>query len=266
MIPRIIHQVWFQGSDVVPEKYGGNVERLRSLNPDWKHVIWSDADLRGMCQRLGKKYLKCYDSYKYMHQKIDFGRCVALWMHGGISVDMDVYALQPFDRLPFLRSQVLVVGQNPLPTGALENWMLRMPGPHLNNATFLCPRRSPAMRFLIDAMVASASKIKPTGISFVDVQRTTGPLFVSRALSKLTPMDVLVVSKDYFEPCVGVDTACKPPKGAFLDHQHDLSWISGGGNQFARACMRYLYYGYLCRYLLMTICCAVLLAMALKNI
>jgi mannosyltransferase OCH1-like enzyme len=106
-----------------PKSTGGNVERLRSLNPDWKHVIWSDADLRGMCQRLGKKYLKCYDSYKYMHQKIDFGRCVALWMHGGISVDMDVYALQPFDRLPFVRSQVLVVGQNPLPTGALENWM-----------------------------------------------------------------------------------------------------------------------------------------------
>lgn len=226
MVPKVIHQIWFQGRRQIPEKYEKDLKKLKSLNPDWQHIVWDDRMLRALCMRVDPRYLVCYDSYRYMHQKIDFGRCVALYVYGGISVDMDVEALRPFSAMgDLMESNKLIVSENSLQLYWPEKKVLGMKK-YLNNSTFACDKRHPAMKRLIESMVGAKHAFH-TGNKFLDIQRTTGPILVSTALGD-SP-DVLVLPYWYFEPC-SIAKGCKVHPQAILNHKHDATWVSMSPN------------------------------------
>lgn len=223
MIPKVIHQIWFQGGHAIPEKYHTDMARLKSINPDWQHIVWDDSTMRALCKRVDPRYLECYDSYKYMHQKIDFGRCVALYVHGGISVDMDVEALRPFSSLKdvMVDSKYLVVSENSLHMYWFEKKILGMKK-YLNNSTFACAPGHPSMKRLIECMVLAKNSLH-TGNKFLDIQRTTGPCIVSSVLSD--DPNVFVLPYWVFEPCT-IAKGCKVRPRAVLNHKHDATWVS----------------------------------------
>src|SRR5271166_3819149 len=100
MIPKIIHSIWFQGWDSLPEKYYENIASVGRHNPDWQYIKWDSESIRNLIRGLGDDYLQKYDDFKVMHQKIDFGRYAIIYAHGGVSVDTDVFALKGFDETP----------------------------------------------------------------------------------------------------------------------------------------------------------------------
>lgn len=230
IIPRKIHQIWFQGAQELPEKYSIGVAKMKGMNPGWEHHVWDHTSLRRECAQLGAMYAQAYDTFDIMHQKIDFGRYCVLLRHGGISVDMDVTPMKPFDSLPFLKSlDRLAVTR--LPLSHMEgNVSSRGDAEYLlNNATLLCPPNDPALRIVVDA-VASADPHTEIARSllpdFYRVLSTTGPTAITRILSTSVPKDLFVVLKPtYFEPCLGQDPYCKPsPRTTVLYHHHDSSW------------------------------------------
>ena len=231
--PKKIHFIWFQGAQKLPDKYLGNISSFHMMNPNWEHVLWDDRSLQTECSALSSRCLQTYLSFEHMHQKIDFGRYVVLFRHGGTSVDIDMVSLRPFDTLSQVTGQVVdkhevVISYAPAsPTEA----RVAMIGTGLNfmynNAWILSKRYAKPMLFLIEEIIKIAFSMQRCGGIFKDkylcIMSTTGPVAFTCALAKTK--NILILDKKYFENCVGWQDACKPAKEAFVFHEHDNTWI-----------------------------------------
>ena len=111
-IPKITHQIWFQGWDQLPEKYHGYMESLAILNQNWEHMKWDEGSLRAECEKLGPETLEKFDGFDNMIQKVDFGRYVVLHNYGGVSVDCDAECLRPLEKIPGLDRYDLILSKN----------------------------------------------------------------------------------------------------------------------------------------------------------
>jgi mannosyltransferase OCH1-like enzyme len=79
MIPKITHQIWFQGWENLPEKYAKNVESLRILNKNWEHKTWDEQSLRAECEKFSPEALAKFDGFTRMMAKLVFGRYIVLY-------------------------------------------------------------------------------------------------------------------------------------------------------------------------------------------
>ena len=91
--PKIIHQIWLQGIDVIPSKYINNIETIKQFNPDYQHIIWDEKSILEIINT-NDSWKKTYFSFKHLHQKVDYARYVILWLKGGLYIDIDVTALK----------------------------------------------------------------------------------------------------------------------------------------------------------------------------
>jgi hypothetical protein len=99
-IPKVTHQIWFQGWDQLPEKYREDTEKLSILNQNWEHKKWDEGSLRAECEKFSPEALSKFDEFDKMIQKIDFGRYIVLHNYGGVSVDCDAECLRPLEKIP----------------------------------------------------------------------------------------------------------------------------------------------------------------------
>lgn len=225
MIPKLIHQIWFQGWDQLPSKYVSNVESVIAANPDWKHIKWDQDSIRPVVAALGAQYLLVYDSFKLLHQKVDYGRYAILYTYGGVSVDIDARAIRSLDNTPSLSTSNFIVSWN-----SAKNFV--------NNATIFVSEKNPLMLQFLGSITANCPMV---GGDFACIQNTTGPTafnkFVQDHLSSITILD-----NSYFEPCSGHDKYCELGPNAIVDHQHAGSWLSPVFKQCASAyffCVQY---------------------------
>lgn len=227
MVPRILHQIWFQGVHAVPEKYRANSAKLKALNPEWRYMLWDDGSLREQCQLLGDAVLATYSGFEHMHQKIDFGRYVVVFRYGGASIDMDVDAIRPLRSLGDLDGCDLVVSTAPLSKLEVLAYSWGRFVVLLNNATILARAQSPYILRLIRDIVGTP----PTSWSgkMYAIQWSTGPFIFTQSLSAsfhtLGRSKVLVTAPEVFEPCYSHDPGCTPSPESILDHQHATSWV-----------------------------------------
>lgn len=233
--PPIVHQIWFQGWDKRPAKYDSNVEELRALNPEFEFRTWDDASIREECNRLGPEYLKKYDSLKYMISKIDFGRYVVLYNHGGISMDLDMRPLRPLRKTPHLDRQGFIVSNAAFLHGNLGI---------VNNAVFIVTPQHPVMKDVLEQML----RIDPDDSAYLTkdlyIHNSTGPVAIGRILAKHGDA-VFYLDNTYFEPCMSVDPYCTVSDVSIADHQHELSWMSPILRLFSRAMFYVLHYWYI---------------------
>jgi mannosyltransferase OCH1-like enzyme len=230
MIPKCIHQIWFQGAERVPQRYKDNVSLLKSMNPGWNHIVWDEGSLRKECSKLGADVLARFDSCEYMHQKIDLGRYVVVYANGGISIDMDVKALQPLDswkclpkinRLAVSRASLNRIES--LVTTGFKSMTL------INNAVVMAPPRSPALRHIISYVCNRLSSLHERSKVLskeIMVTSTTGPEAFTMALHQLPRSSFIELPFKYFEPCAGQDTSCIPTHEALIFHQQDWTWMN----------------------------------------
>jgi mannosyltransferase OCH1-like enzyme len=238
MIPKIIHQIWIQGESELPDKYKDNVSLLKSLNPGWKHVVWDNDSLREQCARLGDDVVSCFDAAEYMHQKVDLGRYVVVYLHGGISIDMDVKALRPLDSLKGLQN-ISTLAVSRMPLNRFESWLhnrFTSTLPPTNNATLIAPSRNHALLHLITCVCQRiASREKGKGGKFFTVMNTTGPFAFMESLRQLPKSSYIELPAKYFEPCFGLDDACIPTYEALVLHKHDATWVNQGLQNIGRS-------------------------------
>jgi len=229
-----IHQVWYQGEDALPPKYRGPRDKLRRMNPEWQYILWDDKSLRRLCRRYG--YEDAYDAGKIMHQRIDFGRYVALLAYGGISIDMDTDSLRPLrhfvDEFKPSKLGVTLSSANALESSIMY---LRPASRFYNNATIVCPRPNmPEMRTVCDHM-AKLLRAQRKSVFLrhmpesIQIQRTTGPLAFTDAINSVRHDRVEFIPAEVFEPCIGFDKACsRDPNKSITHHMHDGTWHSFG--------------------------------------
>lgn len=229
---RIIHQIWFQGESNIPDKHKESVESLKRMNPSWRHVMWDETTLRATCLAMGRDVAELFDAYTHMHQKIDLGRYCVLHEYGGVSVDVDVTPLRPFDTLLHLidddSDKILVsrinaekwemIAANALFQGTLQNTTV-------NNAIIIAPRPGNlALHHLVRSLVCEGARSDNGASKMQQIMATTGPPnFTHRILQRR--QHVKILDPKYFEPCVGYDISCGPSKDSVLYHQHDGTWL-----------------------------------------
>jgi mannosyltransferase OCH1-like enzyme len=84
-----IHQIWFQGESLLPDKY---VERVRQMKNYYLggYTLWDNVQIRNLIQQKYSHLLTTYDEYTEMITKIDLAKYVILHSEGGLYIDMDM--------------------------------------------------------------------------------------------------------------------------------------------------------------------------------
>jgi mannosyltransferase OCH1-like enzyme len=218
----------------MPDKYLVNVTRVKEANPGWKHMVWDDDGLRRVCRECG--WEDAYDACRHMHQKIDLGRYVVLYVMGGISIDADVSPLKPLDAL-WTANQLphdrVIVSKAPLNNLEASIMSLRTVPWWLNNATIICPQKRLSGQRKLCVSMARRLTHPPLipyifGTPMIQINWTTGPTyFTTTFLDKISTSEYAVLESTYFEPCVGYDNDCTiDSQTSILNHHHDGTWHS----------------------------------------
>jgi len=215
-IPKITHQIWMQGWETLPENFQMNVDRLHEVNPDYQHMKWDEKSLRTECQKYSAACLEKFDSFEYLHSKVDLGRYVVLYNYGGISVDTDMVAMRPIRYTPHINTDDFLISQQTFPYNLLG---LK------NNALIICTQKNYIIKDAIETIIGDTRTPADFTLKEFYVDRTTGPIFIGNIVDSYKH-NVVVLDYKYYEPCSTSDTSCKLSSETIMDHRHELSWVS----------------------------------------
>ena len=217
MIPRIIHQIWFQGKNDCPHL--DNCDTWKRKNADYQYMFWDEAMMRELITSKYPQYYDTWNKYNYMHQKIDFFKYLLMDYYGGIYADIDAVCLKSFDDL-LAHDGVVVSGLN---TTKLESSILFGSTDSVNNGIILSSRGHPFWRGYIEDILQQKG---PWLTKFNEINNTTGPAFFSKSIYGYKGDGITVLNHSAFEPCFSGDPYCKVGEDSYADHQHSQTWIN----------------------------------------
>lgn len=97
-IPKVIIQSW-----KTKQLQGGmaaNVEKVKSLNPDYTYMLFDDADCKAfLLEHFGLTYVHAFEALIPGAFKCDFWRYAYLYINGGVYMDIDMVPLVPLNTL-----------------------------------------------------------------------------------------------------------------------------------------------------------------------
>ena len=117
MIPKIIHQIWYQDDcknynkisnnlivnynkilkSKIPYEIKYDIMSVISKNPNYTHILWNNFKIRKFLNDKYYDLFLLYDKLELMIQKIDLAKYIILYHFGGIYVDADVRSIKSFD-------------------------------------------------------------------------------------------------------------------------------------------------------------------------
>jgi mannosyltransferase OCH1-like enzyme len=98
MIPKIIHQVWEETTDPLPDFFSQLSETWKEHHPDWQYEFWDRIRMEDFVKQHFTDFSETYFNYRYSVQRWDAIRYLILYKIGGMYVDFDYECLEPFDR------------------------------------------------------------------------------------------------------------------------------------------------------------------------
>lgn len=100
MIPKIIHQIWIQGKENIPEHLQKEYKDCKLINNDFIHKFWGDEEIKHLLRyHFDKEIYDIYNETQIMAQKSDIARYAILYVYGGIYLDMDMKCRKNLDDL-----------------------------------------------------------------------------------------------------------------------------------------------------------------------
>ncbi|CAF0778515.1 unnamed protein product [Rotaria sordida] len=121
-VPAIIHQTWHD-TDTIPIDWQQASKSCQSFHPNYEYHLWTDKDARRLIEKEFPCLLSTYDSYSYDIQRADIIRLIALYIYGGIYLDLDIICLKSFDQL---RTYKFVLPKT-MPVGLSNDFILAAP-------------------------------------------------------------------------------------------------------------------------------------------
>jgi len=112
MIPKIIHNIWIQGYENLPNENKVSYASIKKLNTEWEFMIWDDD----MIKKLLKKYPFLYNMYIKTNNytvidnntiKSDIARYIIMKEYGGLYFDIDFKCTSSFDELFFNHNETI---------------------------------------------------------------------------------------------------------------------------------------------------------------
>lgn len=217
-IPAIIHQIWIQGFEKVPDNIKIIYNECKLINYNFKFLFWDEYKIKKLLLKyFGKTYVEIYDSYTIFAQKSDFARYAILYIYGGIYLDMDMLARK--NLTPFLVHEFFCT------TDSIYFFMLSRR--YLNGVMGSKPRHlvfKSIFKNMIERLPLSKNVIYSTGTKLLYDS-------VAEYKKKTGLNNISVIDRKYLHPCITYDDDSCPYtcEDCFIAHTDHNSWGSWYG-------------------------------------
>jgi len=233
-IPKIIHQIWYQGEANIPDHLRNYRQSWMDKHPNYQFVLWDQSKIESLVDKMNIEIKELYHAYDLMIQRIDFAKYIILYIFGGIYIDMDVKCLKSLDTIYNAHPDKNVI-LSLCPYNFFHSLLLKLVGLRsnenlINNGVIACiPQHA-----LLRAIIVQAGKNKNTVLknlnkNFLHIFYTTGPVMVTQAFREFkNNTDITILDNTYFEACDidSVKNGCVPPSHAVALHVYEGSWMS----------------------------------------
>ena len=179
MIPKKIHQIYFDfyGKDFTDNQlFVQSQNSFKELHKDYEYKLWNEYECEQLIKSNFPEYYNFYVNMRHKIQKVDFARCVILYIEGGLYADLDMICLKRIDNLL----------KNPL---VLHNVKDVHPNySFIENDIMACEQRSQLFKMIIQHQEENYNTVAAKKIYDIwkirFILQTTGPKYVSRIVKK----------------------------------------------------------------------------------
>jgi len=242
--PITIHQIWLQGVDKIPAKYKDDIKLISTLNPTYKHILWSDKLFHENIlnnSEYDKDFINgiknFYSKLTLIHLKVDYMRYVILYLLGGIYLDMDIKVIKSFESLTQLINEYDCILEE-LEYSKIQSLIISGYPETLNNGIIIT--KSPGSFFLKqllnsvnESIISHEDQIKNaeerTHNSSLLICEITGPKKFTTVYNGIpqSEKDKIYITKHKEFFCT--HNCNKIKDTTILKHRSDLTWF---GNQY----------------------------------
>lgn len=167
-IPQIIHQIWSEKREPLPECFRILGDTWKRDYPDWQHILWNDNTMKEFVSLHYPQYLNIYNSFPYDVQRWDAVRYLILEKMGGMYVDTDYESIMPMDEILF--GKTCCFAEEPELHRKSVNKSFAF-----NNALMACIPNHPFIRKVIETVYSEEMLSFPSEPKNKCVFTTTGP-------------------------------------------------------------------------------------------
>lgn len=188
-VPKIIHQIWYQGEEHVPQNYNFYASTWKHYNKDYEYLLWDHEDIEHLISKIFPQYFVFYSSLPEMIQKIDFAKYCIMYAYGGIYIDMDCECLKPIDDL-FIKSRkkLFVVSLN---VDIFEQVASNYYNTLYNNGWFASSQKNVLWKMVMKHIVKQPIQRQWYETNIGYIFRTTGPKAFSEIVNNFSGKEVL---------------------------------------------------------------------------
>lgn len=183
MIPKIIHQTWKR--DSIPKQWIPFTEKVKSLNPGWEYMLWTDRDNDDFVRRNYPGFYGIFTGFSRNIMRADVIRYLIMDKIGGVYLDLDYEVLKPFD---FQEHRVVLPKNRSMQSGDEKD--------ELGNCIFASV---PGHVFWSDVINELAAH-PPVINNYLDVHEATGPLFLTRMYNTHPYPDIYTPDRELYHP------------------------------------------------------------------
>jgi mannosyltransferase OCH1-like enzyme len=183
MIDKVIHLIWLQGFNKLPDKYNIILNNNKNVLYDYEFKYWDDNSIRKLLVTNHKKLYDLYDSCDIYQGKSDIARYCIVMMEGGIYADVDFKFYKKIDI--FLNKKFICIGFNKFKIltgffGSIKN------------------------HIILEDIIKSLSKNKQS-INTFNITYITGTVMfkkhiIKHRLNSKKANKILILPKHYFHP------------------------------------------------------------------
>jgi len=211
MIPKIFHQIWFEGK--IPEPFFYFSEHLKQLHPGWEYKFWN---INNMPELINQEAFEFYNNVIF---KSDILRYEMLHKFGGIYVDFDFLFYKNIE--PLITDDYFLVFD-------VDNL-------HINNCIMGFSKENEIIKSVIDEIpksLAIAKQIKNGRDNLQVGLNAVGPRFLQRTISKFDK--IKFIDRKFTHP-FGTEEVIEKQLNEFPDSYGAHFWSSHNGTYFIEA-------------------------------
>lgn len=202
--PKLIFQTWKTAD--VPAQWRAARQSVVDLNPGWTHVLLTDDDNERIVRHHLPGYLPHFKAFPHAIQRADAIRYIAMYLWGGVYLDLDYVALRSFDGIR-LDAPVGLLRSNNARGMVTNSFLVSLPR---------CP-------FWLACLEASTRPAPWWAVTkHLEVFHTTGPFMLNRVFIEHPRLAQVL---DVSVPCdVCSLQECRPTTGYFVMPIAGSSW------------------------------------------
>jgi hypothetical protein len=193
-VPKLIHQCFF-GARIFTDELAANVEKIKSMNPDWRHTLYDENMMKQfIVDSYGARVLSYYDRIdpKYGAARTDLFRYLLLYKVGGIYLDIKSTVTRPFTDFITPDDRYLL-GQWDDPDNldragwGMHKELADIPSGEFQQWHIICAAGHPFLRAVILAVLSNIDRYLPwrDGTGAHGTFRLTGPVAYTLAINPL---------------------------------------------------------------------------------